>query len=312
MKKNLILLSLILLCVFQINAQQKKQQEYCGTQMPANYKAVFSNVMQTQNLVTTLKHDTCLNKKFSIIFYVIADSAFQWGPPGGMSGNGGPAMAPSDLTTCINKLNTAFKRICVQFFNCSTVVIPHHPYNRWWKNITHPIVASQFKTQDCINIYLVDSIKLPLGASGYAGSEIVIQKRNVTGVTPIHEMGHFFGLIHTFDDMLNPAPPSTVVPNPNQPFSSELVNRSNCYTAGDGFCDTETDCFPFNGTPNQYFNNQACGGDFYTGPQDANSEFIIRPMDNYMTYASGCRNKFTQEQYNFMAAYILSNLLYLH
>lgn len=308
MKKILKLIAIIFLCSYYLKAQQNK--ELCGTQMPANYKAIFNNVMQTQNLVATLKHDTCLNKKFSIIFYVIADSSFQWGPPGG------PTLTPGNLTTCVNNLNNAFKRICVQFFNCSTVVIPHHPYNRWWQNITHPVVASQWKTQDCINIYLVDSIKLPVGASGYAGSEIVIQKSSVTGTTPIHEMGHFFGLIHTFDDMTNPAPSSTIIPNPNQPFSSELVNRSNCYTNGDGFCDTETDCFPFNGTPNQYGNNFVCstssGSGFWTGPVDANGQFIIRPMDNYMTYQSACRNKFTQEQYNFMAAYIVSNLLYLH
>ena len=299
-KRLKILFVLFIVLVNTLKAQHAVEK-VCGNSVPQNYQAKFQSVMSTQNLVANLNHDTCLNKKFSVVFYVIADSNYTWGPPGG------PALSPAALSSCISNLNAAFKPICVGFLNCSTVVIPNYPYNRWWQNITHPIVTANWRTINCINIYLVDSIKLPLGASGYAGSEIVIEKSAIAGTTPIHEMGHFFGLIHTFDDMTNPAPSSTLVPNPLQPLTSELVNRTNCYTNGDGFCDTEADCFPFNGPTGPI---SACN--FYYGPKDANLEYFNRPVDNYMTYKSSCRNKFTQQQYNFMAAYILTNLLYLH
>lgn len=313
MKQTKILFQvLLLLVVWQgiVRAQTNTLQhntaliDRCGTETPANYRTWRNSVVGNRNMVTTLKHDTCLNKKFSVVFYVVLDSNYQWG--GGLTA--------ASLTTCINNLNNAFKPICVSFMNCSTAVIPNFPYNRWYKTVTDPIVTSNWYTDKTINIYLVDTIKLPSGASGYAyfpgGKDaIVIEKNAIGGTTPIHEMGHFFGLVHTFDDISGPIPTSTVVPNPSQPLTTELVTRSvtgrNCYTNGDGFCDTDADCF------SQSVSALApCG--FLHGPKDASNEYFIPPVDNYMTYYKPCRCRFTQEQYNFMANVILTQRLYLH
>ncbi len=277
--------------------------EGCGTQTPANYTAWRNSILGSRNMVTTLKHDTCLNKKFSVVFYIVLDSNYQWG-----------GLNTASLTTCINNLNNAFKPICVSFLNCSTVVIPNFPYNDWYRNVTDPIVTSNWYTDKTINIYLVADIRLPGGASGYAyfpgGKDaIVIEKAAIGGNTPIHEMGHFFGLVHTFDDISGPIPTPTIVPDPNQILTSELVTRNvvgrNCYTNGDGFCDTDADCFILGVS-----GLSPCG--FQHGPKDVNNEYFIPPVDNYMTYYSGCRCRFTQEQYNFMANVILMQRLYLH
>ena len=45
------------------------------TQLSTNYSKWRNDLLQTQNLVNVLKHDTCLNKKFSIVFYIIEDSS---------------------------------------------------------------------------------------------------------------------------------------------------------------------------------------------------------------------------------------------
>ena len=275
-------------------------------------KAGLSNAV-VQNMVTTLQHDTCLNKKFSIVFYVVLDSNYS---PG--------AATTATLTQLVNNLNTAFKRICVQFLNCSTVYIPVYPYNKWKKNITDPVVRANWYTDKTINIYIVDSVKnQPFSEPyGYAyppppvsattsTDAIVIEKNqllstNLAGFTssiPLHLMGDFFGLPHTFDEIgsaITPAPPAPV-------GSYEFVNRTNCYAHGDGFCDTEADCFPAGN--NIYGSNIVCG--YVSGIKDGNNEYYVPPTDNFMSQYL-CRCRYSQEQYNYMAYIILTRRLYLH
>jgi len=262
----------------------------CATQIPANYMQLRNRVATTQNLVSTLKHDLCINKKFSIVFYIIADSS------------GNPGVTQPQLDTCIARLNKTFKRICVSFMNCSTVVIPNHPFNRWSKDTIDPVVTKNWYAESTINFYIPKDI---LGeAAGYAyfpgGKDvIVVEKGSITpataSVVPIHEMGHFFGLPHTFAEIS-----STSTNTPSQ----EFVNGSNCVTNGDGFCDTEADCYPQNLSLGSTCHN-------LSGAKDANNEFYVPPVDNFMTYFD-CRCRFTQQQYNFMANIILTQRLYLH
>src|SRR5215216_3141948 len=89
-------------------------------------------------------HDTCLNKKLSIVFHIVLDS------------NNVPVTTPADLATCITNLNTYFKRICITFMNCSTNYIPNYNYNKW-EDVTHePPVFANYYVDSTINIYLVE------------------------------------------------------------------------------------------------------------------------------------------------------------
>jgi len=275
-----------------------------------NYAQVIS-----PNLVSTLKHDTCLNKQFSIVFYVILDSNYSVGQA-----------TPANLNTLVNNLNNAFKRICVSFVNCSTVVIPHYPYSEWNKNTVEPVVTSNWYTDKTINFYIPKTVTgLPANEiSGYtysppASNTVAVTKdivvveagallpANLAGLAshiPIHVMGHFFGLKNTFDEI---GPPATPLPPPGA-ISHEFFDRTNCYINGDGFGDTEADPYPLN------FNNNVnpippCY--YNTGVIDGKSQYYVPPVDNIMSNY-GCRCKFSQEQYNFMARVILKQRLYLH
>ena len=291
--RNILSIALLTICLNGHCQSVSIANDECGTILPSNYLQWRNGIISTQNLVSNLKHDTCLNKKFSIAFHVVLDSNYQWG-----------AVSPADLSTCIITLNNAFKRICVSFENCFVDEIPNYTYNSWEMTATEALVLPSWNVENTINIYLVDSI---LGfPAGYAGSVIVIEKPFIGGSVTIHEMGHFFGLPHTWAEIgTNPVSPA---PSNSQVGSNEWVRRvqSNCKNHGDGFCDTEADCYP-------------AGFDKITplpckhvpGSTDGFGDYYVPPVDNYMTYFKcGCR--FSQEQYNFMASVILASKIYLH
>jgi len=84
------------------------------------------------------------------------------------------------------------------------------------------------------------------------------------GRTGTHEVGHYFGLDHT--------------------FAGGCASASNCYQNGDLICDTNPESSPFFGCSSSSF---SCGSS--------------DPIDNYMDYSDDrCMNKFTPEQVNRM------------
>lgn len=295
MKKALFLL----VCTFiLLPVLQSQQGDFCGTKLRTDFVQWRNSIISTQNLVSTLRHDTCLNKTFSIAFHVVLDSNYTWG-----------SIGPSDLDACIASLNGAFSRICVSFKNCYVDEIQNYTYNYWYMAATETFIAASYNMENVINVYAVDSI---VGfPAGYAGGVIVLEKGSISGSVPIHEMGHFFGLPHTWAEIGSGASNATVTPQQSNPGvgSLEWFRRvpSNCYEHGDGFCDTEADCYPVDYSQTS---TMPCKHD-QGGAADGWGDYYVPPVDNYMTYFKcGCR--FTQEQYNFMARVIAFEKLYLH
>jgi hypothetical protein len=288
------------------------------TKLPANYAKWKNEVIPLNNLVNTLQHDTCINKKFSIVFYLINDSSYSLNNPVNLAN-----YTNSNLVPLINTLNNTFKRICVSFQNCSTVVIPNYPYNFWNPINVEPIVTSNWYTTKTINFYLPMGVAGANGINNSAGytympgtpgnKDVIVMARAQTTntVTLLHLFGHYFGLPNTHDE-INPSPPAAPGPPPGA-ISQEYVTLgpvSNCYLHGDGFCDTEADPFPlgfnFNVAP-----VPPCHYDY--GPADGYGKYYTPPVDNFMSeYTMGCRCKFTQEQYNFMARVMITSKFYLH
>ncbi len=263
--------------------------------MPKNFltwrNKIIGNPTSIQNMVSTLQHDTCLNKKFSIVFYVILDSNYTWGS----------FLTPANLVTAVNNLNNEFKRICVQFLNCSTVVIPNHPYNLWTQNIVDPVVTANWNTTKTLCIYLPNTGGGYTYPPGSGKDYIVLDKSALLTAQLFHQVGHFFGLPDTYAEIgavTTPAPPPGVA-------SYEFFRRTNCYTNGDGFCDTEADCYPVG------LNIFAGPCTHQPGTKDGFLDYYVPPVDNYMSEWS-CRCRYTQEQWNFMARVILNQRLYLH
>jgi hypothetical protein len=104
------------------------------------------------------------------------------------------------------------------------------------------------------------------------------------GTTITHELGHFFSLPHTFNGWEGGNTPG--------PAQLELVNGSNCQTAGDYFCDTPADFLSYRwNCPYQGTQTDPTGTPYNPDPTF------------YMSYASDiCTNRFSNLQIGAMQA----------
>ncbi len=266
-----------------------------------------------------VERDTCLDRRFSVVFYVIQDSTQKKNMAG---------LVNDTIPLIMNILNNGFKRICVSFVNCSLVVIPNHEYNHW--NLeAEGSVTNGWYTENTINIYLIEDIVWTpdqektgyAHAPGVPGAKnskkdvVVYQYKNLknddrdnsitpnaagtTGSSILHIMGHYFGLPDTFSDLQSP----------DSLMTKEKVRRTNCDLAGDGFCDTEADPYPHSYYPPPAPPHTYCY--YYPAIKDLRGDFFTPPVDNLMSMYS-CRCRFTQQQYNHMVKFILHNRMYLH
>jgi len=115
------------------------------------------------------------------------------------------------------------------------------------------------------------------------------------GSTLPHEVGHYFGLLHTHGDE-------------NGNIEAELVDRTNCHNTGDLICDTPAD-------PNLWDLQRYCTPDCqYTGTKrDRNGELYTPPLHNYMSYNPypECRTEFTPGQFGHISYYMREKRAYL-
>lgn len=139
-----------------------------------------------------------------------------------------------------------------------------------------------------VNIYFANSVSsgesLLCGYAYFSGSgadkDIILMDNGcaINGSTLPHEIGHFFDLYHTHGTT-------------NNGTTDELVDGSNCETAGDNICDTPAD-------PNLsgVVNFETCA---YEGTAtDANDDEYTPDTNNIMSYSvKDCRTQFSAGQY---------------
>ncbi len=206
-----------------------------------------------------------------------------------------------DLYRELDQVNDIFLSTGIQFFFCGS------PRNLLGGRSMYTYAQAATELNDrhhvpnTINIFYLDEIgdaELSIAACGistfpFASSEsnrfIIMQKNcSTNGSTLAHEIGHFFGLLHTHETFRG----------------IELVDGSNCDSAGDLICDTPAD-------PNLAFTGVV--GCNYQGNFADPSGNLYRPdPSNIMSYApSTCRKKFTPGQIDLMHFWYEMELNYL-
>lgn len=284
-----VLFRALFLCFFALFLHHHSFAQFsCGSRFTAQQQTILSQV----NSITegSVVPDYCLKKTLSIAAHIVLDSLGQ------------PNMTMVELDSAIEVLNRDFAPICLSFRVCSVEYIPAYKYDRFHDAQEGGEIKAIYNIPRMINMYFVKDILDPMAsgggpAGGFApspptadSSDYIVIKKGLplTGKKTIsHEMGHFFGLAHTFEG----AP-------------QELNNGSNCQTTGDMICDTPPDGNPMAIDP---------GTCEYTGAlTDPNGELLTPIIGNIMSYhPATCKCGFTVGQYNAMARVYLLYRTYL-
>ncbi len=143
-------------------------------------------------------------------------------------------------------LNEQFAPAFIRFYLMPGDAVRYHNNSNWY-NHDFSGGAQMLQTvvpplRNRLNIFVVGD---PAGNCGYAWLDAVVMKNSCSGpenVTWAHEVGHHFSLGHTFlgweGFQWNYAMPA---PTNIAGVPVERTDGSNCYVAGDGFCDTPPD-----------------------------------------------------------------------
>lgn len=180
------------------------------------------------------------------------------------------------------------------------------------------------KNPDAMNIFVLEDSGPGTAGFYQPGSSfdyIVIAKSQLTvqidRFALEHEIGHFFTLPHThrgweadnYDPDVHGDTVMTTQVLQTQGLGAgtfigvELVDGSNCNTAGDGICDT----------PPDYGFGDACNCcNMLWNVWDRNGDRIIPQLTNVMSYSEGCTWTFTEQQVTAMhTSYDANNRAYL-
>jgi hypothetical protein len=229
---------------------------------------------------------TCIDKTFSIVVHIVKDSFHK------------PNITEAAIEAAIKGASVYFSPICVSFQVCEFRYIENFAYDDIDINKDFPEIRHQFNVKNRINIYYVNSFNgLPnagfanLGGISNSPDQAIVMKKS-SGSDPVamaHEMGHYWGLYHTFEATVN---------------GPELADGSNCATSGDLICDTPADPY-INPQPLPIYLN---GCQFIYMGKDSNGQYYDPHTSNIMSYYLCPCGTFTDGQFQRMVSTYLANI----
>lgn len=194
------------------------------------------------------------------------------------------------IASKISELNTIFAPAFIQFQLSKKIYKRSYPYTIDEIESSDKIrnkVTKDLEKENIINLFIVPKGAY-LNGFTYVVPDTFINYLNLkcntifineeawfNQSTIAHELGHFFGLQHTFGN------------NPKENTTKELSNGSNCNTEGDFICDTPAD-------PNGLINKNC----EFIGLSNKQEHHFKPLVNNYMSYyRNSCKNEFTNGQY---------------
>lgn len=204
-----------------------------------------------------------------------------------------PTATPAVLEKMVEDANAYFADMNMHFTICGYDYVYEGPNFAGWGPGLLNFLEDNYYDEGYINVYTTDDIPFAgaIGTSPFPGSPDMIVmsgylfNANFTdqqraGIFA-HELGHIFSLVHTFSNMAGPV------------ATDELVNGSNCTTAGDFLCDTPADP-GLNAVPGRVDANCNYTDTIYT---DANGDLFNPDTRNIMSFAPlSCYDHFSNEQ----------------
>lgn len=276
-----VIINILILKVFlsQIAFGQFSESNFCGTPDLTSYIGDAATIRYEPDL----RRNTV--DYYPVQIFSVAKS------------NGDGRLSDVDMLRGLCQLNRDFLEYGIQFFMKDPVrYINNDNYFEHNQSNGYRMMRNHNAT-GVFNIYIVRNPNETCGYFSPANEAVAVAQSCFIGGTHAltHEMGHFFGLPHTFQGWEQRTYDKTNVPaylsiRGRDTVYVETVDGSNCKTSGDGFCDT----------PPDYISERwNCAGNglstkLYYDPNG--TEFHIDGT-NFMSYAEDrCQNMFTPEQ----------------
>ena len=285
--KKLLFISALL---FSISSISQNIDNFCGTEVPENY---FNLLDDNKDLIEKYEREYYELKKnrtstaitnVPVKIHIVTQAS------------GATNITESNITAEIQEANSYLINSFLEMTVCDDVnyIADNNLYEF---DTADQGQLYSYHQPNILNIYFVESITS--GGNGICGytylpgnnsqyyDVIVMDNQcttNASGDTLLHEFGHHWNLIHTHGTT-------------NGTLTDELVNGSNCSTAGDRICDTPADP-QLNGSN---VSNVSC---VYTGSDtDAQGQPFDPDTSNIMSYSpQSCTNTLSDGQFARMYA----------
>ena len=199
----------------------------------------------------------------------------------------------TDIENEFNQLITDYAPFNICFANMGLNYIDDTRINTNFDYKNDESLLYPYLVDRCLDIFYHYSIK-GAGGTAYAipNTFCSIANGKIGDRAVSHEVGHCFGLFHTFQDC-----------------DESYIDGTKCSKKGDHVCDTEADPYCFKNAKDPCFTNSGCS---YTGScADAGGKTNWSPpYNNIMSYwnAEGCnRTVFTTGQYDRMDGYLTTD-----
>ncbi|MEM1215283.1 MAG: zinc-dependent metalloprotease [Bacteroidota bacterium] len=276
MFRKLSIGSILMLCLLSLTAQNNEPHP-CGTHLGvSNWLRGFQNRM-----ASTARSDELLYLPMQI--HIVGTD------------EGAGYMNVRTVMQSFCNLNKDFLPTNIQFYLANDLNYINN--TSWYDHENYFPTGSQMMSTNnvpnAINCYIVES---PAGNCGYYApfDDAIALNKGCTQPddhTWAHEVGHYLSLPHPFSGLegedldFDEALPAIVAGS-----FVELVDRSNCQFAGDGFCDTEADYLNFRWSCNtESISNQI--------QIDPNGTSFQSDGTLYMSYSNAsCKSRFSDEQ----------------
>ncbi len=288
MKKIILFLLCVMASIHCAIAQTNSQTSFCGT--PPMTRAVQERLHP--NAVQPYLRGSGTTIYVPLTLHVL-----------GTDGGGGYAKKTL-VYEALCTLQGDFAPYDIKFYIKDSIL--YHNRTAWYDHADFTGGADMVQNTQVPNTCNTYFVANPAGNCGYAwyGGSIVLGNNCASkdSHTWAHEAGHYFSLPHTFvgweGNTYSGGPAPAFLPSGEE---VELVDRTNCTTAADQFCDTPTDFI------NYRWN---CDANGESSPlQDPNGTTFKANGTYFMSYSNdGCMNKFSLEQAAAMRGYINSNL----
>lgn len=283
--QKMFLITALSLFSYASNAQSLAG-DGCGTVTTQEEMQAIYDFVQSNNAV---KHKTTTTvDSIPLTIHIVSKD----------DGTGGYPL--QNLFPLICNLNTRYAPVSMYFYIAWPIrFISNSSYYQHDFSTGYQMMQSNHVGQTT-NVYLVED---PAGTCGYfspGADGVAIGKKcaAVNSTTLVHELGHYFGLPHTFYGWENGNTPTM--------SKQELVRRgvgANCTTAGDGFCDTDADYL---------YNRWSCPYNGFNVLLDQTGDTLKPDPTLYMSYSDdACMTRFSTLQIGAMRNNLYNKRNYL-